>query len=35
MKEDRKNYRGKCFQPDCEDVSNQKTPLEYNKVLNA
>ena len=39
MKEDKKNYRRKCFQPvryrDCENLSNQKTPLEYNKVLNA
>ena len=37
--EDKKNYSGKCFQPvryrDYENLSNQKTPLEYNKVLNA
>ena len=36
--EDKKNYSGKCFQPvryrDYENLSNQKTPLEY-KVLNA
>ena len=37
--EDKKNYSGKCFQPvryrDYENLSNQKTPLEYNKVINA
>ena len=37
--EDKKNCCGKCLQPvryrDCENLSNQKTPLEYNKVLNA
>ena len=36
--EDKKNYSGKCFQPvryrDYENLSNQKTPLEYNEVLN-
>ena len=34
-----KNYSGKCFQRvryrDYENLSNQKTPLEYNKILNA
>ena len=39
MKEDKNSYRGKCFQPvryrEYENLSNQKTPLEYNKVLNA
>ena len=37
MKEGKKNYSGKCFQPvRYRDIlSNQKTPLEYNKVLNA
>ena len=37
--EDKKNYSKKCFQPvryrDYEDLSNQKTPLEYIKILNA
>ena len=37
--EDKKNYSGKCFQPvryrDYKNLSNQKTHLEYNKVLNA
>ena len=37
--EDKKNYSRKCFQPvryrDYENLSNQKTPLEYNKVKNA
>ena len=37
--EDKKNYSGECFQPfryrNYENLSNQKTPLEYNKVLNA
>ena len=37
--EDKKNYSGKCFQPsryrDYENLSNQKIPLEYSKVLNA
>ena len=36
--EDNKNCSGKCFQPvsyrDYENLSNQKTPLEYNEVLN-
>ena len=35
--EDKKNYSGECFQParyrDYENLSNQKIPLEYNKVL--
>ena len=35
--EDKKKYTGKCFQPvryrDYVNLSNQKTPLEYNKVL--
>ena len=39
VREDKKNYSGECFQPvryrDYENLSNQKTPLEYNKVLNA
>ena len=39
MKENKKNYHGKCFQPmrqrDYESLFNQKTPFEYNKVLNA
>ena len=38
VREDKKNYSGECFQPvryrDYENLSNQKTPLEY-KVLNA
>ena len=39
MKDDKKNYRKKCFQRvryrDYENLSNQKTPLEYNNVLHA
>ena len=37
--EDKKNYSRECFQPfryrEYENLSNQKTPLEYNKSLNA
>ena len=37
--EDKKNYSKKYFRPvryrDYENLSNQKTPSEYNKVLNA
>ena len=37
--EDKKNYSGKSFQAvrykDYENLSNQKTPLEYNEILNA
>ena len=39
MKEDKKNYCGKCFQSvryrDYENLSNKKTPAECSKVLNA
>ena len=39
MKEENNNFCGKCFQPvryrDYEKLSNQKTPVKYNKVLNA
>ena len=39
MKEDKKNYRGERLQPvkyrDYHNLSNQQTPLENNKVLNA
>ena len=39
MKDDKKSYRKKCFQRvrcrDYENLSNQKTPLEYNNVLHA
>ena len=39
MKKDKKNYRRNIFQSvryiDYENLSNQKKPFEYNKVLNA
>ena len=39
MKEDKKNKRGKYFQPvryrDYYTLPNQQTSLEYNNVLNA